>query len=62
MCPVYEGGALIKSDENNIDNKVLKYFKENNFGNVSYVNIKKVYEIMDNLVYLLNFLCIFHVL
>ncbi len=54
VCPVYEGGALIKSDENNIDNKVLKYFKENNFGNVSYVNIKKVYEIMDNLVLLIK--------
>lgn len=59
VCPVYSGNALIKTNVNKIDDKVLKYFRKNNFGDVSYTNVKKVYEIMNNFVLIIKLFTIF---
>lgn len=53
VCPVFSGNALIKTDENHLDNLILKYVKNNGF-EVAYTNVKKAYELINNVVLLIK--------
>ena len=60
VCPVFSGNALIKTDENHLDNLILKYVKNNGF-EVAYTNVKKAYELINNVVLLIKlfmFVCV----
>lgn len=53
VCPVFSGNALIKTDEVRLDNLILKYVKKNGF-EVTYTNVKKAYELINNVVLLIK--------
>ena len=60
VCPVFSGNALIKTDEVRLDNLILKYVKKNGF-EVTYTNVKKAYELINNVVLLIKifmFVCV----
>ena len=53
VCSVFSGNALIKTDETKLDNLILKYVKKNDF-EVSYTNVKKAYELVNNFTLLIK--------
>ena len=53
VCPVFSGNALIKTDENHLDNLILKYVKSKDF-EIVYTNVKKAYELINNVVLLIK--------
>lgn len=53
VCPVFSGNALIKTDEARLDNLILKYVKNNGF-EIGYTNVKKAYELINNVVLLIK--------
>ena len=60
VCPVFSGNALIKTDEARLDNLILKYVKSKDF-EIGYTNVKKAYELINNVVLLIKifmFLCV----
>lgn len=62
VCPKYETRAFIKTDEQGLDNKIEGYGKKNDLYDLSYVNVKKGYEFIDNFVFILKLfmlICIF---
>lgn len=60
VCPVFSSNALIKTDEARLDNLILKYVKSKDF-EIVYTNVKKAYELINNVVLLIKifmFLCV----
>ena len=53
VCPVFSGNALIKTDEARLDNLILKYVKSKDF-EIGYTNVKKAYELINNVVLLIK--------
>ena len=53
VCPFFSGNALIKTDENHLDNLILKYVKSKDF-EIGYTNVKKAYELINNVVLLIK--------
>ncbi len=53
VCPKYEGMAFIKTSEKGLDEKVKKYAQANDL-DISYVNVKKGYEFIDNFILLVK--------
>ena len=53
VCPVFSGNALIKTDEARLDNLILKYVKSKDF-EIGYTNVKKAYEMINNVVLLIK--------
>ncbi len=53
VCPVFSSHALIKTDENHLDNLILKYVKSKDF-EIVYTNVKKAYELINNVVLLIK--------
>ena len=53
VCPKYNGMAFIKTDEKGLDEKVSKYAEDKNL-DISYVNVKKGYEFIDNFILLIK--------
>ena len=59
VCPVFVSNAFIKTELKGLDDLVLKYVKQENF-EVTYTNMRKAYELIDNTVLLIKmfiFLC-----
>ena len=54
VCPKYEGRAFIWTDEKGLDDKVLDYALKNDFDDLSYVNVKKGYEFINNFILVLR--------
>ena len=53
VCPVFSSNALIKTDEARLDNLILKYVKSKDF-EIVYTNVKKAYELINNVVLLIK--------
>ena len=61
VCLKYEGRAFIKTNEKGLDEKITEYANKNDFHDLSYVNVKKGYEFINNFMLVLKifvFLCI----
>ena len=61
VCPISSSNVLIKTDRNDLDKIVKNYASKNQF-DVSYINVKKASEIMNNFVLLIKFFTFFCVL
>lgn len=54
ICPEYSGMAFIRTKENGLDKKITDYAKKNDFYDLSYVNVKKGYEFINNVILILK--------
>lgn len=61
ICPVFEGNLNVKTDKSGLDDLTVKYALKEDFGDFTYINVKKAYELINNFVLVIKifmFLCI----
>ena len=54
VCPKYEGKAFIRTKETGLDKKIAEYAEKNDFYDLSYINVKKGYEFINNVILVLK--------
>lgn len=59
VCHSYSGNILIKTKMKNLDKKITDYAGKKGFDNFSYVNVKKAYELINNVILLIKFFTYF---
>lgn len=52
-CPTFEGEAFVKTDKQKLDEMITSYASENKI-DLSYVNVKKGYELLNNFILLIK--------
>ena len=54
VCPKYEGRAFIKTREKGLDKKISEYALKNDFYDFKFVNVKKGYEFINNVILIMK--------